>query len=166
MNCFTRKTTPFLAAAPLLAGLCITLGCSEAAEKPEGAAAATVTTYQTRGEIVALPAAGSVAGSADPGLSIRHEAIPDFTDAHGEKVGMKAMTMPFPPADGLDLAGFAVGDKVAVTFEVTWGGEHNGWQATALEKLPDDTELDFSSPPATHDDHADHADHDHAGHGH
>lgn len=143
----------------LLIGAGITPACTESAETPDAPGEATVTTYQTRGEIVALTAAEGENAS----LSIRHEAIPDFADRDGHVVGMDAMTMPFPPADGLDLAGFAVGDKVAVTFDVTWGGEHSGWEATSLEKLPADTELDFTVSPKPHDDHAGH---DHSGHSH
>jgi hypothetical protein len=57
---------------------------------------------------------------------------------------MKTMTMDFPPAKGVDLSKLKKGDKVSVTFSVWWGTTPP-WLAVKVEKLPDDTKLDFGS---------------------
>lgn len=94
-------------------------------------------TYLVRGEIARLPEAGA----AQPELWLRHEAIPDFTTDDGKRVGMDAMTMPFGVAAGLDLRGFAVGDKVRFTLEVRWQDLRQPTAITRLEKLPPETPL-------------------------
>ena len=111
---------------------------------PQADSAAQV--YQVRGEVVELPSADSAASS----LRVRHERIPDFTDRQGQEVGMDVMTMPFPPAAGLDLGDVAVGDKVLLTFEVIWTGPNTGWKATQIEPLPPGTELDLEKVAAEH----------------
>ncbi|MEO0514701.1 MAG: copper-binding protein [Planctomycetota bacterium] len=136
--------------------------CSE--EPPHAATPVEVRTaiYEVRGEITSLPDADNPTTS----LNIKHEAIPDFVDAQGKIVGMDTMTMPFPPAEGLDLAPFSVGDKVEVTFEVTWAPGQNGWEATAIKPLPPETELDFTKIDTAHHDHSGHDHGDHGGHQH
>lgn len=149
------KTAVFPALLPLIVLLGFSTSCSDEGAVEVMQESPTAKAYHVRGEIVSLPAAGSI-DSPGSSLSIHHEPIPDFVDQHGDAVGMDAMTMPFPPAEGLDLDGFAVGDKVTVTFEVTWGGKNSGWQATGLEKLPAETELRFDKVTHGHDDHAGH----------
>jgi Cu/Ag efflux protein CusF len=56
------------------------------------------------------------------------------------KLGMDAMTMPFPLAKGVSLVGFAAGDVVEVTFEVRWKSQPR-FQTTKIVKLPADTEV-------------------------
>ena len=106
-------------------------------------------TYTVRGEIVMLP----VEGDKRTELKIHHEAIPTWknkngkvhTDKDGKEIGMMSMTMDFPPAKGVDLSKLKRGDKVAVTFSVWWGHSPT-WLAMKVEKLPDDTKLDFGTP--------------------
>lgn len=102
--------------------------------------------YTVRGQIVSLPSADRPFED----LQIHHEAVPDFKDRDGNVTvsasgtrGMKAMTMPFPVAEGVSLDGIAVGDKVEFTFVYTWGGESSGYEITEIKKLPADTELNF-----------------------
>lgn len=103
-----------------------------------------VSRYETRGVVVRVP------DPADPlaDLVIRHEAIDDFRGINGEVVGMDSMSMPFPVANGVDLAGVVPGAKVAFTLEVEWEGEPP-YRVTRIAALPADTELDFrqASPP-------------------
>ena len=85
---------------------------------------------------------------------------------------MASMTMPFPLGDGINLDGYAVGDKVSFDFVVNWESSSPAWQVTNLEKLPADTELNFENvieeniedlKDAAHD-MMDHSGHDHADH--
>lgn len=108
---------------------------------PAEAAAPEPHVYTVRGEIVSLPEAGNP--RAD--LRIKHEAIDNYR--RGDKVvGMNAMTMPFPVAEGVSLEGLAVGDKVEFVFEV----QMPQYQITRITKLPADTVLEFrkANPPA------------------
>lgn len=130
------------------------------------------------GTITGMP----IEGDHSSELKIHHEHIPTFRLKSGEinlnngVSGMNAMTMPFPPAEGLSLEGYEVGDKVRFTFAVNWGGRR-AWEVTKIEKLSADAVVDYSTkPPAegaverslpTADDvQDDHAGHDHSGHGH
>ena len=112
--------------------------CSGSVQQGAGAGEASpaVQRYEVRGEVNRLPAA-----SADA-LFVRHEAIPGFVDMDGEVVGMDSMTMPFPLADGVDLAGIQPGDKVRFTLEVEWEGDPP-YRITRVEELPAATALDL-----------------------
>lgn len=102
-------------------------------------------TYEVRGVVVSMPDPGDELSN----LAIRHEAIDDFRSIDGEVVGMDSMTMPFPVADGVDLAPFAPGDQVAFTFEVEWEGEPP-YRVTRIEELPPgapDLAFRKASPP-------------------
>ncbi|MHA7811796.1 MAG: copper-binding protein [Phycisphaerales bacterium] len=101
-----------------------------------------------RGEITQLPDP-SVPNSP---FKIRHEQIRDFKTADGNVnvtaegiAGMRSMTMPFPLAEGVTLDGYGVGDKVEFDFVVNWGGGSAAWEITRIEKLPADTELDYTN---------------------
>lgn len=100
-------------------GLCIGLTVAGCAAAPERGAepAASVQTYNGAGEVVYLPS------ESVPALTVRHQAIDDFVDIDGEVVGMPAMTMPFPLADGVSLEGIEEGDAVRFTLEVEWSGD-------------------------------------------
>ena len=102
----------------------------------EGAGPSTARTYQARGLIESLPDPATGAGE----LRIRHEAIPDLVGADGEVVGMAAMTMPFPVAAGVDLAGLSRGDAVRFDLAVDWQAARPV-EVTAIERLPAGTEL-------------------------
>jgi Cu/Ag efflux protein CusF len=73
---------------------------------------------------------------------IRHEAIDSFVDRDGKRVGMDPMSMPFPVAEGLSLAGLAPGDVVRCTLEVDWQ-QRSPVKIAAIEKLPAGTQLTF-----------------------
>lgn len=126
-----------------------------------------------RGVVTMLPIAGNHASE----LKIQHEHIPAFRNKDGEigvnmrgVPGMASMVMPFPIAQGLDISGLSIGDKVAFDFTVYWGGPASGpkWEITSFEKLDPATELDFSN--STIQDAADHTHdldgEDHSGHNH
>lgn len=134
-----RMSSVFVLSFSLLAALAAA-GCSPASEEAEPENEPDQV-YTVRAEVVGLPQ-----GTGDAGqVRVRHEAIPDFTDAQGEVVGMASMTMPFPVAEDVDLDEIEVGDKVEMTFEVRWDGG-GPLRVVELEKLPDDTALDFESP--------------------
>ncbi|MEZ6234331.1 MAG: copper-binding protein [Phycisphaerales bacterium] len=105
--------------------------------------------YTVRGIISELP----TPDRPNLDLQIHHEAIPEFVNGAGEQVGMNAMTMPFPTlAQGVTLDGLEEGDKIRFTFGVVWeqgtaGRRFPHWTVTAIEELPAETELTFSSPP-------------------
>ena len=123
----------------LLALLAVACTGSAGDRGGEGGEPATgVHVYEVRGQVTALP------DPADPlsDLRVRHEAVAHFVGIEGEAVGMDSMNMPFPVADGVDLAGLAVGDKVRLTFEVDWQGDVP-YRATKIERLPADAELTF-----------------------
>jgi hypothetical protein len=88
-----------------------------------------------RAEIVSLP--------EKPGeyLTLRHEAIDDFTDVTGAVVGMDSMVMPFPVADDTSLDGLAVGDKIEAILEMDWA--EGTCQLERIKKLPAGTALHF-----------------------
>ncbi|MBN8216340.1 MAG: copper-binding protein [Spirochaetes bacterium] len=91
--------------------------------------------YEMRGIVSALPER-----SGQP-VMIRHEAIHDFVDSFGERVGMNAMTMPFDLARGVSLSNIAPGDKVSFTWAVDWG--KNDARIQRIQKLPGETVLVF-----------------------
>ena len=129
----TRSLLP-LTIAILLAG------CG--ADTPEGEdAASQANTYTVRGRVLEMPAV--------PGGEIRleHEAVHGFVDFRGDIVGMDAMTMSFPLAEGAG-GDIVAGDIVAFDLQVDWNAEPLS-TVTHLEKLPPDTELIFdrAEPP-------------------
>ncbi len=130
-----------VAAALVLAGAALALaGCSGGGEREEAPPPDAV--YELQGVVERLPEA------PDNSIYIRHEAIDEFTDSHGEVVGMDSMTMPFPVADGVSLDDIGPGDPVAFTFEVRWNAQPR-YRLTAIRKLPVGTEIEFrrAEPP-------------------
>lgn len=97
--------------------------------------------YTVRGQVVSLP-------TADDDLMVHHEAIPEYRKPGG--TGMKTMTMPFPLGEEISLEGIEPGDKVSITFTVDYeeGWSPIAYRVTAIEELPADTELDFTSQPS------------------
>ncbi len=127
----------------LLVSCCALAACNRAddADSQSSAASFDVHQYVVRAEIITLP----TETDPDAELKIRHEMIPDFHGQDGQH-GMKAMTMPFPTADELDLSPFSVGDKVSLTFTVDYDRQEDkllAYRATKLEPLPADTTLVF-----------------------
>jgi Cu/Ag efflux protein CusF len=109
-------------------------GCERPPETPPES-------YRVRAQVRQLPAPNAARGE----IYVRHEAVPGFKDADGEAVGMGSMSMSFPLADVGLAAGLAVGDRIEMTFEVSWHGGHP-LAVTAIEKLPADTRLAFEAP--------------------
>ena len=95
-------------------------------------------TYTVRGQVIQLP------DPANPGtgLTLNHEAVDQFVDRTGEVVGMDPMSMPFPVAKNLSLAGIQVGDVVEFKLYVDWGGDP-AVEITGIRKLPAGTQLVF-----------------------
>ncbi len=92
--------------------------------------------YQVRAEVMQMPE------GPNGDLLIRHEAIDGFLDRDGKRMGMDPMSMPFPVAEGLSLAGFAPGDVIRCTLEVDWQ-QRSPVKIAAIEKLPAGTKLTF-----------------------
>lgn len=141
----TRSTPALGPARPTvcgrLAGLAIALAALGACgpgggQDADPAREASARTYRVRGVLESLPDPATGGGE----LRIRHEAIPDLVGASGEIEGMAAMTMPFPLAEEVDLAGFAAGDPVRIDLTVDWQAARPV-AVTAIEKLPAGTEL-------------------------
>lgn len=116
----------------------LALACSTPPETPS-TASSEARTYEVRGLVQKLP---NGATPAPQEILIRHEAIPDFVDIHGQQVGMDAMTMPFPVTQPALVDGIAVGDKISFQFEVSWESSPPLRMKT-IEKLPPETELSF-----------------------
>ena len=140
-------------ASRLLAGLpvalvCLTSGCGESESHQEADPTSAVVeqvlevdSYDVRAVITQLPSADNPSN----GFMAHHEAIPEFRSQNGA-MGMKEMTMGFPVAQDLDLSGFAVDQKVTITFTVDYDTANKrllGFRATKLVLLPDDTVLHF-----------------------
>lgn len=100
-------------------------------------------TYATRGQVIQLP------DPAQPGsgLVLQHEAVDDFVGRDGTK-GMDPMSMPFPVARGVSLAGIAPGDVVEFDLHVDWQADLPV-TITRIRKLPPGTRLTFraAQPP-------------------
>jgi hypothetical protein len=96
--------------------------------------------YTVRGVVEKLPQAEG----PDRDLYIHHASIPDFRDERGKVVGMMSMTMPFPVAGGVSLAGIAPGDPVEFTFSISWK-QPAGYQVIRIRKLPAGTVVDLTS---------------------
>ena len=124
-------------AATLISALLMLVLTAACEKKP----AAPPESYRVRAQVRQLPAAGAARGE----ILVRHEAIPEFKNADGEVVGMEPMSMSFPLADLALVDGLAVGDRVEMSFDVSWHGG-NPLSITAIEKLPADTRLAFEDP--------------------
>lgn len=131
----------------LVAAIVALSSCAKQPESDESEAANAVETvsYTVRGIIAQMPDPQNPASM----FTVRHESMPHYRRQNGE-LGMSSMTMPFPPAEGLSLDGWAAGDHVELSFEVDYdaqGGSILAFRATALVALPDGVQLDFSPLP-------------------
>jgi Cu/Ag efflux protein CusF len=121
--------------------LAVTLALLAALAAGCGAEPAPDGRHTVRGEIVKLP---DPPGTA---IYVRHEAIPDFRDAAGKRVGMSSMTMPFALAPGVELGDLAAGDRIEVDLEVRWDGAGEPLRVTRVARLPAGTRLEFDPAP-------------------
>lgn len=123
---------------PLFTRLCLLILALLAPLLPSACAqkSGPVDRYDVRAEVMQLPEGPNL------DLLIRHEAIDGFADRDGKKVGMDPMSMPFPVAEGVSLAGLKVGDVIRCTLEVDWQ-QRSPVKISALEKLPAGTRLTF-----------------------
>lgn len=166
--CSESATDPTAGQPPETTG---TTGTTDGADATPDARTDTYT--GVLGVIDALP----VEGDPETDLRIHHEHLPGFLAKDGTVFvtsdgvpGMKSMSMPFPPREGVDISTLRVGDKVRFSFEVHYGGTPP-WELTGFEKLDPATEIDFADkvthaaddPAPTQDGHSGH---DHSGHDH
>lgn len=116
--------------------LLLAVGCAQEAKAGRD--------YTVRAQVVQTP---DPAKPAD-GLYLYHEAVDDWMGRNGEVEGMDPMSMPFPAAKEVPLAGIQANDKVEVTLHVDWNAD-TPVQITRIRKLPPDTELVFraAKPP-------------------
>jgi Cu/Ag efflux protein CusF len=125
-----------LVALAFLLGACTSEPTDGEAAGPEPAS------YTVRGRVVAMPSTPS--GE----IQIEHEAIHEFVDFRGDVVGMDAMTMFFPLAEGVASEEIVAGDIVEFDLLVDWNAEPLS-KITRIAKLPPETELVFgrAEPP-------------------
>ena len=144
-----------LALLPLLPAL---VACGGGGHEQDAAAPQptdNIIVYETRGIVEVLP--DPTAPMSD--FLVHHEPIPGFKAKYDETTpaGMNSMVMPFPPGDGVDLAGVSVGDILSLRFQVEYDpnvGTPSGMSLLSFEKLPAETALDLGRV------------HDHHGHDH
>jgi hypothetical protein len=126
-------------------------GCKQESAPPATVPRAELGTpsavYTVRGSVEAMPDPASPMSA----FEVKHEAIDNFVDSEGEVVGMGAMVMPFPLAEGVSVADLRKGDVVEVTFAVWWKPRRH-WEATRIEKLPPETPLEFREAKPPRDD--------------
>jgi hypothetical protein len=144
-----RVLVAFVLASGLTAGLVSLMGCGQppapVTRTHTPPAATPDAIYKTRAQIVTLPQVNVPQSE----FRAKHEAVDDFKDKDGKIVGMGAMVMDFPPAKGVDLSQFKVGDFVLIEWHVWWN-HTPAWLAMNVTKLPNDTQLTFrkANPPA------------------
>ena len=137
---------------PLLAlltipGLLVPLlaGCAGSKTPQEGGKNSH--TYTVRGQVEKLPDTAS----GERELTVRHEAIDDFTSRDGQVTGMDSMAMGFALAPEASVEGVAPGDVIELKLRVDWEAENPAEisQITEVRKLPPGTKLDFreAKPP-------------------
>jgi Cu/Ag efflux protein CusF len=147
--------TAFVATAIALS-LCACLSACSSKSEPEATEAGGVVEYTVRGQVVDVvddPVNG-------PTARIHHEPIPSF-ESQGEIVGMHAMTMPFPLAEGLDATALTSGAIIEFSFRVSYSAESQlaeSWELTEFTVLPETTELIFDGDTSMEPSHIDAAD--------
>ena len=117
----------------LTLALALPLACKQ---KPTTRVGPSAQRYTVRGEVVGVE--GPEGGRS---FVIRHEAIPDFVDATGARVGMAPMTMTYRAGPGAADADAKPGDKVRFRFAMDW--KTNAMELEAIERLPPDTALEL-----------------------
>lgn len=137
-----RRPLTALLTAPALLVLLLAAGCAGSKEASQNAHV-----YTVRGQVEKLP--DTAAGDRE--LTVRHEAIDDFTSRDGGVMGMDSMTMGFALAPEASIEGIAPGDVVELKLRVDWEAENPAEisQITEVRKLPPGTKLEFreAKPP-------------------
>ena len=94
--------------------------------------------YTVRGQVEQVPAKDQPLAE----FVVKHEPIDTFKNPNGT-LGMDTMSMPFPPAPGLDVSRFAAGDIVEMDLAVWTTPGQRGYELRRVVKLPADTALRF-----------------------
>lgn len=127
----------YLRPAVSILGAVLLLALAAACPKPEQPRAdPSAPRYTVRGEVVQVKDEPS--GRT---LLVRHEAIPDFVNSSGERVGMSAMVMPFQVGPAVRDVELKPGDRVRLRFAVDW--KVNAMEIESIEQLPASTALVF-----------------------
>ncbi len=98
--------------------------------------------YVVRGQVEQLPDPADIRKA----FMVRHEEIPEFKGPDG-KLGMEAMVMEFPLAEGFKLDGLTPGAKIELTFTVQFDTVLNRpkrYHADSWKPLDPSTVLDFT----------------------
>lgn len=115
----------------LIAAVICSLACSSGETSAPQAKA-----YTVKGRLEAVEPATNGWGI----LRIHHEAIADFRDESGAKVGMGVMTMPFAYGPGVDPAKLSVGGPVKMVFDMDYQRSPK-LMIKSIEALPKGTSL-------------------------
>lgn len=92
--------------------------------------------YTVRGEVMQVDDAPS-----GRSLLVHHEAVPDFVDSSGARVGMASMTMQFQVGPAARADDVKPGDRIRMRFAMDWRA--NAMEIESIEPLPAGTELVF-----------------------
>jgi Cu/Ag efflux protein CusF len=142
-----RPLLALLAVSSLLLLLLAGCGGPKASQKGGQEDGKNARTYTVRGQVEKLP--DTAAGDRE--LTVRHEAIDNFTSRDGRVMGMDSMAMGFALAPETSIDGVAPGDVIELKLRVDWEAENPAEisQITEVRKLPPGTKLDFreAKPP-------------------
>lgn len=94
--------------------------------------------YTVRGVVINLVPEADSQGR----IVILHEAIENFENENGKKVGMEPMAMSFGVTKKVPLSEINPGDKVFINFDMRWKKDPR-MLITRLEHLDKDTQLDL-----------------------
>jgi hypothetical protein len=131
-----RRTTHLRPVASIAAAALLTFLPGACRSERPRRVDASAPRYTVRGEVVQVDDTAS-----GRSLLVRHEAIPDFVDSSGARVGMQAMIMPFQVGRAVDGADVKPGDRVRLRFAVDWSV--HTMEVEEIERLPADTALVF-----------------------
>lgn len=99
--------------------------------------------FVVRGVIVTLPEPSDAVRR----LTVHHEAIDGFTNAAGEVVAMRSMTMGFEAGEDVSFESLTPGATVTMMVRAVWDGGRLRLVVTKITLLPQGTELDFQRLP-------------------
>ncbi|HYD43298.1 MAG TPA: copper-binding protein [Anaeromyxobacter sp.] len=131
-----RRMTHLRPLASIAAAALLAFPAGACRKEPERRVDPSAPRYTVRGEVVQVDDTAS-----GRSLLVRHEAIPEFVDSSGARVGMQAMIMPFQVGRGVEGAEVKPGDRVRLKFAVDW--KVHTMEVEEIERLPADTALVF-----------------------